>query len=45
DYDDLVGGCSLPLTPALFDGSLQSHVCAATASNVSVELFYRIRQP
>jgi C2 domain len=45
DYDDLIGGCSLPLTPAIFDGSLQSHVCPATASTVSVELWYRIRQP
>ena len=45
DFDDLIGGCKLPITPAVFDGSLQSHVCPATASTVSVELWYRIRQP
>lgn len=45
DFDDLIGGCTLPLTPAIFDGSLQSHVCPASARTVSVELFYRIRQP
>ena len=45
DFDDLIGGCTLPITPAVFDGSLQSHVCPANASTVSVELWYRIRQP
>ena len=45
DFDDLIGGCKLPLTPAIFDGSLQSYVCPATTSTVSVELFYRIRKP
>lgn len=45
DFDDLIGGCTLPITPAVFDGSLQSHVCPAGPGTVSVELWYRIRQP
>jgi len=45
DFDDLIGGCKLPITPAMFDGSLQSYVCPETASHVSVELFFRIRPP
>ncbi len=45
DFDDLIGGCKLPVTPSLFDGSLQSYVCPASGSTVSVELFYRIRRP
>lgn len=45
DPDDLIGGCTLPVTAASFDGSLQSHVCPATASKVSVKLNYRIRKP
>ncbi len=42
DFDDYMGGCNLPLTPALFDGSLQSHVCPASASTVEVKVYYRI---
>lgn len=42
DFDDYVGGCTIPLTAAVFDGSLQTHVCAATASGVEVTLYYRI---
>lgn len=45
DFDDLIGGCTLPITAAVFDGALQSHTCPPTASNVPVELFYRIRRP
>jgi hypothetical protein len=41
-FDDYVGGCQLPLTPAIFDGSLQSHVCPATASGVEVKVYFRI---
>lgn len=47
DYDDLnnddfIGGCQLPLTAAIFDGSLQNHTCPASASGVSVEVWFRI---
>jgi hypothetical protein len=42
DFDDYVGGCKIPVVPAIFDGSLQSYVCAATASGVEVKLYYRI---
>jgi hypothetical protein len=42
DPNDYIGGCALPLTPAVFDGSLQNYVCPATASTVSVTVYYRI---
>ncbi|MBX3185669.1 MAG: hypothetical protein KF819_01585 [Labilithrix sp.] len=42
DFDDFIGGCKLPLTAAIFDGSLQSHTCPATASGVEVKVYYRI---
>lgn len=45
DFDDFIGGCKIPLTPAVFDGSLQTHVCPATTSTVSVELWFRIQKP
>jgi hypothetical protein len=41
-FDDYMGGCALPLTPAIFDGSLQSQVCPATASGVEVKIYFRI---
>lgn len=41
-YDDYMGGCQLPLTPAIFDGSLQNHTCPASAASVSVKVYYRI---
>ena len=41
-FDDFMGGCKLPLTAAIFDGSLQNFTCAATASGVSVKVYYRI---
>ena len=42
--DDFIGGCELPLTPALFDESLLSYFkCPASASGVSVEVWYRLR--
>jgi hypothetical protein len=42
DYDDYMGGCQLPLVPAMFDGSLLSHVCPATASTGAIDVTYRI---
>jgi hypothetical protein len=42
DFDDYMGGCALALTPAIFDGSLQSQVCPATASGVEVKVYFRI---
>lgn len=41
-YDDYIGGCQLPLTAAIFDGSLQSHVCPASAIGVEVKIYFRI---
>jgi hypothetical protein len=41
-FDDRIGGCQLPLTAAIFDGSLQNHVCPASATTVSVTVYYRI---
>lgn len=42
DPNDYIGGCALPLTPAVFDGSLQDYTCPATATTVSVKIYYRI---
>lgn len=42
DFDDFIGGCQLMLTPAIFDGSLQSQVCPASASTVEVKVYFRI---
>lgn len=42
DVDDYIGGCKLPLTPAIFDGSLQDTTCVATATGVEVSVYYRI---
>jgi hypothetical protein len=42
DVDDYIGGCKLPLTPAIFDGSLQDTTCTATASGVAVTVYFRI---
>ena len=41
-FDDPIGGCQLPLTAAIFDGSLQNHVCPASASTVEVKVYFRI---
>lgn len=41
-YDDYMGGCQLPLSAAVFDGSLQDHTCPASAAAVSVKIYYRI---
>jgi C2 domain len=42
--DDFIGGCAIPLTPALFDESLLSYIkCPASATGVPVELYYRLR--
>lgn len=43
DYDDLIGGCQLPLKPEHFDGSLLDYTCPATPRTGSVKLYYRIR--
>ena len=40
--DDFIGGCRLPLTAAIFNGSLQEVVCPATASGVAITVDYRI---
>lgn len=43
DLDDRMGGCALPLQREWFDGSLQSHTCAQTASGVSFKFYFRIK--
>jgi C2 domain len=42
DLDDLIGGCELPVTAAIFDGSLQDFTCAASTRSNPVKLYYRI---
>lgn len=42
DFDDFIGGCKIPLTAAVFDGSLQSYVCPATPTTGEVKLYYRV---
>lgn len=45
DGDDaFMGGCKLTVNAAMFDGSLQSQTCPATASAGEVKLAFRIRQ-
>jgi hypothetical protein len=41
--DDYMGGCALPMQAELFDGSLQAHLCPATASTDEVTLWFRIQ--
>jgi Ca2+-dependent lipid-binding protein len=49
DHDDagsdLIGGCTIPVTEASFDGFLHIQDCPATASTVAVKLYYRFQQP
>jgi C2 domain len=41
--DDFIGGCPIPLTPAMFDGSLLEVDCAPTATGGAMTIDYRIR--
>lgn len=43
DFDDFIGGCAVPLTTSVFDGSLQDYTCPAGASSVAVDIYYRIQ--
>jgi hypothetical protein len=45
NFDDFIGGCSIKLTEASFNGYLSSVVCPPMASTVEVKLFYRIAHP
>lgn len=42
DADDLVGGCAVPLTAAIFDGSLQDYTCPPSTRSNPVKLYFRI---
>ena len=42
DPDDLMGGCAITLSQEIFDGSLQSHTCPATASGGELKVSFRI---
>jgi len=42
EFDDYIGGCKIPLSKDVFDGSLQDYTCPATTTSVSVKLYYRI---
>lgn len=42
DFDDYIGGCTVPLSAAIFDGSLQDYTCQAPTSGVPVKFYYRI---
>ncbi len=44
DPDDYIGGCKLPITTSLFDGSLQSFTCGpGPTRGVAVTLWYRLK--
>ncbi len=45
DYDDLIGGCRINITPALFDGNAKQVTCQETASSPSVTLKFKIAKP
>jgi hypothetical protein len=45
DASDYIGGCKIPVTADMFDGSLRSHTCAASGSTVEVTVYFRLRQP
>jgi len=43
DFDDLIGGCQIPVKPEHFDGSLRDYTCPPTPRAGEVKLYYRIR--
>jgi len=43
DFDDYMGGCTLPLKAEVFDGSLQSYDCPETTTTGKITLYYRIK--
>lgn len=44
DPDDYIGGCTLPVKPEMFDGSLRSFVCGpGPTRGVAVTLWYRLK--
>lgn len=45
DLDDFMGGCTIPLTAAMFDEALHDITCPATATEGPVKLYYRIYRP
>jgi hypothetical protein len=42
-FDDVVGGCDVPLTNASFDGALHTVNCAASTTGVAFALDYRLK--
>jgi hypothetical protein len=42
-FDDVVGGCDIPLNGTEFDGALHTVNCAASASGVAFALDYRLK--
>ena len=43
EYDDYIGGCSLPIKTSDFSGELLNFKCPETATLGAVELYYRIK--
>ena len=42
-FDDVVGGCAIPLNGTEFDGALHTVNCAASATGVAFALDYRLK--
>lgn len=42
-FDDVMGGCAVPLNGSEFDGALHTVSCPATASGVALSLDYRLK--
>jgi hypothetical protein len=42
DFDDLIGGCRIPISTGNFDGRLYSFTCAATPDNGEVRIVFRL---
>ena len=42
NFDDTIGGCTVPLTDASFDGTLRTGTCAASTTGVAFTFTYRL---
>jgi Ca2+-dependent lipid-binding protein len=42
-FDDLIGGCPVPLSGTEFDGALHTVTCPATATGVMFSVDYRLK--
>jgi len=44
DFDDLIGGCRIPIGAADFDGRNRSFTCGATPDNGEVRILFRLQK-